>query len=108
MLPPLSEAAFDILASLAQGPKHGYAMLQAIEADRQGRPMQPSLLYTTLPKLLKPGWVVEVAAPPENTDARRRFYQLTPAGHAVLGAEARRRLAQAQRVCQALPPGALA
>lgn len=98
--PPLSEAAFDILLSLVNGPLHGYAMIQAIEASRQGRAMQPGLLYTTLPKLLEPGWVEETAAPPGNTDKRRRFYRLTPPGHAVLVAEAQRRVGQAQRVLE--------
>ena len=62
--------------------------------------MQPGLLYTTLPKLLEPGWVEETAAPPGNTDKRRRFYRLTPPGHAVLVAEAQRRVGQAQRVLE--------
>ena len=33
--PPLSEAAFDILLSLVNGPLHGYAMIQAIDRQQQ-------------------------------------------------------------------------
>ncbi len=106
--PPLSEAAFDILLSLVNGPLHGYAMIQAIEATRQGRTMQAGLLYTTLPKLLDAGWVEETAAPAGNTDKRRRFYRLTPPGHATLVAEAQRRVGQAQRALDTASQGAWA
>lgn len=105
---PLSEAAFDILVSLMGGPQHGYAMIQAIESMREGRAMQPGLLYTTLPKLLEAGWIVEVPAPANNTDKRRRFYALTAGGQAVAMTEADRRVAQAQRVQSIVRGGSLA
>jgi len=95
---PLSEAAFDILLSLACGPLHGYAMIQSIEQMREGRTMQPGLLYTTLPKLLDACWVELAPSPAENTDKRRRYYRLTQLGQAALAAEADRRVVQAKRV----------
>lgn len=95
---PLSEAAFDILLSLARGPLHGYAMIQAIEELRDGRSMQPGLLYTTLPKLLDAGWVEPAPIPADNTDKRRRYYRLTQLGQTTLAVEADRRVGQAQRV----------
>jgi DNA-binding PadR family transcriptional regulator len=96
----LSEASFDILLSLAGGPKHGYAMVQDIELRREGRTMQPGLLYTTLPKLLEVKLIEEVPAPLDNTDKRRRYYQLTTAGRMEVRAEAERRLSMAQKVSE--------
>lgn len=94
----LSDAAFDILLSLAAGARHGYAMVQDIKARREGRTMQPGLLYTTLPKLLAAQLVEEAAAPASNTDKRRRYYQLTTHGRQAVRAEADRRLAMAHRI----------
>lgn len=106
----LSEAGFDILLSLVGGPSHGYAMIQEIEQRRGGRAMQPGLLYTTLPKLIAAKLVAEVPAPADNTDKRRRYYQLTTAGRAAAQAEANRQWAVAQhnhRIAHG-HPGALA
>ena len=93
----LSEAAFDILLSLVSEPRHGYAMVQDIQERREGQPMQPGLLYTTLPKLMEVGLVTEVAPPASSTDKRRRYYQITPGGLALVTSEAQRRLTVAQR-----------
>ena len=102
---PLSEAALDVLTSLAQGPLHGYAMIGAIRGFRGGRTMQPGLLYTTLAKLIDAGWVEEIEPPPSNKDPRRRFYQLAAAGRSALRAEGLRRVEQGQRVGQLLGAG---
>lgn len=96
----LSEAAFDILLSLATGARHGYAMVQEIAERRQGRVMQPGLLYTTLPKLLDAGMIQEVPAPVSNTDKRRRYYELTMQGRQTVRAEADRRLIMARQISE--------
>ena len=96
----LSEAAFDILLSLAGGPCHGYAMVQDIEKRREGRTMQPGLLYTTLPKLLDAKLIELAPAPPDNTDKRRRYYQLTFLGRQGVRVEADRRLAMARKISE--------
>jgi DNA-binding PadR family transcriptional regulator len=77
-LGPFADAGLLLLASLANGPKHGYAMLQDIEA-LTGVHMGPGTLYTTLTQLQHRGWI-EALAPSE----RRRPYRLTGAGSAVL------------------------
>ncbi len=77
-LGPFADAGLLILASLADGPKHGYAMLQDIEA-LAGVHMGPGTLYTTLSQLQQRGWIE--ALPSEE---RRRPYRLTSAGVAVL------------------------
>lgn len=94
----LSESAFDILLSLASGPKHGYSMVQEIGKVREGRTMQPGLLYTTLPKLIQAGLIELAEAPADNTDKRRRYYRLTQNGSLSVRAEAARRVDQAKKI----------
>src|SRR5215472_9525460 len=77
-LGPFADAGLLILASLAGGPKHGYAILQDIEALAVVR-MGPGTLYTTLTQLQQRGWIE--ALPPEE---RRRPYRLTGTGATVL------------------------
>ena len=83
-----SEPALLILISLADGPKHGYAMTQDIEAV-SGQRLGPGTLYGAIARLEARGWIE-----PLPTDDRRRPYKLTSAGHAVL----RHRLASLKAV----------
>lgn len=80
-LGPFADAGLLILASLASGPKHGYAMLEDIET-MAGVRMGPGTLYTTLARLQQRGWIE--ALPAEET---RRPYRLSGAGSAVLQAQ---------------------
>lgn len=73
-----SDPALLILGSLASGPKHGYAMVQEIEAGA-GVSMGPGTLYGALPRLEQRGLVR--ALPGED---RRRPYELTAEGARVL------------------------
>jgi len=77
-LGPFADAGLLVLASLAGGPKHGYAMLQDIEA-LAGVRMGPGTLYTTLARLQQRGWIEALPA-----DERRHPYRLTGAGGVVL------------------------
>jgi DNA-binding PadR family transcriptional regulator len=76
-----SEAALLILLSLADGPKHGYAIMQDV---RQLAHVQlgPGTLYGAIARLDRLGLVEPL--PAEN---RRRPYRLTQAGAGVLNAE---------------------
>jgi len=76
-----SEPALLILVSLADGPKHGYAMLEDIEA-LCGVRLGPGTLYGALARLERRALV----APLEAED-RRRPYRLTEAGVATLRAQ---------------------
>jgi len=67
-----------VLASLAGGPKHGYAITQDV-ADQAGVRLGPGTLYGAIRRLEDRGLIV--ALPPEQ---RRRPYQLTAAGEQVL------------------------
>ena len=75
-----SEPALHILIALADGPKHGYAMTQEIEALTGSRP-GPGTLYGAIARLEERGWIE-----PLPSKDRRRPYKLTSAGRAVLKA----------------------
>ena len=75
-----SEPALLILISLADGPKHGYAMTQDIEAV-SGHRLGPGTLYGAIQWLEGKGWIKPLAA-----EDRRRPYQLTEAGRSALQA----------------------
>ncbi|RXH58768.1 PadR family transcriptional regulator [Granulicella sibirica] len=78
---PLTPAVFAILLALADGEKHGYAIMQ--EA-REHTPMGPGTLYGSLDRLLASGMVEETGV---DGDARRRFYKLTDGGVRALALE---------------------
>jgi DNA-binding PadR family transcriptional regulator len=67
------------MASLAEGAKHGYAIIQEVEAT-SGVRMGPGTLYGALSRLEKRGLI----EPLDGVDPRRRPYQLTPHGSGVL------------------------
>jgi DNA-binding PadR family transcriptional regulator len=69
-----------VLASLANGPKHGHAMIEDI-ARLCGTRLGPGTLYGAIGRLEKLGWI-EPLAPQE----RRKPYRITGAGVRVLRA----------------------
>lgn len=73
-----SEPALLILISLADGPKHGYAMIEDIAAI-SGQRLGPGTLYGAIARLEAKTWIEPLPA-----DDRRRPYKLTAAGHRVL------------------------
>ena len=106
-LPPLSNANFHILLSLAEGDRHGYAIMQDVRSStRETVRLGPGTLYRSLQGLLDEGYIEESGRrPAADEDQRRRYYRLTPAGRRVLTAEARRlanvvSLAKARKVLQ--------
>jgi DNA-binding PadR family transcriptional regulator len=93
LLLPLTAAVFSILLALADGPKHGYAIMQAVEAEANGsQQMGPGTLYGSLDRMLKAKLVVETEGKDESASHsdRRRYYQITEFGDRVLRAEVRR------------------
>lgn len=89
---PLTEATFLILLSLSPGPKHGYAILKAVESLSEGRVLlSTGTLYGALKRLLEDGLIQRMADPlPNPTDRERKAYILTEHGRRVLNAEAAR------------------
>ena len=88
---PLKPKTLHILLALADGPRHGYAIMQdvAVRSDGQLR-IWPAGLYGTLRELEELGWIVESDERPSDDDERRRYFALTSLGSRVLGAEIRR------------------
>jgi len=81
---PLTPAVFAILLALADGEKHGYAIMQ--EA-RQHTPMGPGTLYGSLDRLVASSLVEETGL---TDDPRRRYYRLTALGKRSLATETHR------------------
>jgi DNA-binding PadR family transcriptional regulator len=73
-----SEPALYILISLADGPKHGYAMTRDIERVSGQKP-GPGTLYGAIARLEARKWIEPLPA-----EDRRRPYRLTAAGERVL------------------------
>jgi DNA-binding PadR family transcriptional regulator len=104
---PLSEAVFQILLTLADGSRHGYAIMQEVEARTGGRVrLGPGTLYGAIRRLREQGILEEVdeESGPDGED-RRRCYRLTSFGREVAVLEARRleRLLGAARQKRLLP-----
>jgi DNA-binding PadR family transcriptional regulator len=78
-----AEPSLLILVSLADGPKHGYAIMQDVERGT-GRPMGAGTLYAALARLEERG-LIEPLAPID----RRRPYRLTAVGAANLAEQLR-------------------
>ena len=78
-----------ILSSLAEGPKHGYALTKDIEAFAEVH-LAPGTLYEALVRLERQGLIEAL-----ESEDRRRPYQLTAPGAAALRAHlsAQRRVA---------------
>jgi DNA-binding PadR family transcriptional regulator len=93
VLLPLPPAAFHILMALADGDRHGYAIIQDV-ATRTGGELRLSAgtLYRSIQRMLEQGLIVETRERPEpdEDDERRRYYRITSFGEAAARAEARR------------------
>jgi DNA-binding PadR family transcriptional regulator len=101
---PLPPATFHILIALVREDRHGYAIMQDVEARTNGElRLSAGTLYRTIQRLLDQGLIRETRdrPAPELDDERRRYYRITPLGEAAARAEARRmtelvRMARAQ------------
>src|SRR3569623_3417859 len=83
---PLSPATLHILLALAGEKLHGYAIMQEIARQSEGRYKPgPGILYDNLQRLTKQGIVVSAGEDPEAP--RRRYYRLTAHGRRVLSTE---------------------
>lgn len=90
---PLPPATFHILMSLAEGDRHGYAIIQDVARRTENElKLSAGTLYRSIHRMLEQGLIVEPRARPvpEIDDERRRYYRITALGKAVARAEARR------------------
>ncbi len=94
---PLTPAVFNILLALADGEKHGYAIMLEVETHTGGLVrMGPGTLYGSIKRMLEAGLIAnsEERPDPDLDDQRRRYYRLTEIGQRVLRAEVKRLLDQ--------------
>ena len=87
---PLPPATFHILLALADQDRHGYAIIQDVEARTEGAlRLSAGTLYRSIARMVEQGLLREVSARPRAVldDARRRYYRVTPFGLEVARAE---------------------
>ena len=85
---PLSAATLHILLSLAGEELHGYAIMQEVQRQSEGKyKLGPGTLYDNLQKMIDRGLVEELGKKPGDDDPRRRYYRLSMLGRGVLTAE---------------------
>jgi PadR family transcriptional regulator, regulatory protein PadR len=95
---PMREPTYFVLASLVDGPLHGYAIIRRTGELSAGRVrLATGTLYTALDRLTTEGYVTQVGEEVVN-GRTRRSYALTPEGTAALQAEAQRMAAAARVV----------
>jgi DNA-binding PadR family transcriptional regulator len=85
---PASDPELLILSSLADGAKHGYAIMLDVEASA-GVTLGPGTLYTAITRLVDKKLIA-----PESSPGRQRPYRLTAKGAAHLSAQ----LAEMRRI----------
>jgi DNA-binding PadR family transcriptional regulator len=90
---PLSEVSFYILLSLANEPRHGYAIMKDVASLSDGRiELSAGTLYGALKRMLEQGWIerLEDAGELDETGRPRKVYRLSALGQGVLSAETAR------------------
>src|SRR5580700_9870623 len=90
---PMTPAMFHVLIALADGEKHGYAILKEVARRTEDKVrLSAGTLYGNLARLESAGLIAESDRRPEVVldDERRRYYLLTEFGREVAVAEAER------------------
>ncbi len=109
---PLTPLTMALLLALAGGDSHGYALMQEVERQTDGR-LKPGTgsLYAALQRLMDDGMIEESPdRPGPGEDRRRKYFRITAAGWAMARREAERMLqvvaaARERRILQEPPPG---
>jgi DNA-binding PadR family transcriptional regulator len=87
---PLTPAEFEVLIALADGEKHGYAILKEVTRRTRGEvALGTATLYAILRRFVADGLLAESAERPAASldDERRRYFGLTEFGRRVAVAE---------------------
>jgi DNA-binding PadR family transcriptional regulator len=88
---PLKPKVLHILLALADGPRHGYSIMQDVAARTDGQVrVWPAAMYGTLRELEEGDLIAELEKRRNGDDERRRYFELTPLGKRVLSSEVRR------------------
>jgi DNA-binding PadR family transcriptional regulator len=110
---PLTPGMFQVLIALADGDKHGYAIIKEVSRRTGGETsLGAGTLYTIIRRFVQEGVIVETDERPDPAldDERRRYYRLTEFGRQLARAEARRMesaldMARAKRLISKPRPG---
>ena len=98
----MTEQAFLVLTSLADGPRHGYGVIRDVEQISGGDVvLRPGTLYGVLDRLSDEG-LVELDREEVENGRLRRYYRLTGPGRGALAAEAARRAEHARAAIRRL------
>ena len=90
---PLTPATLHTLLALADGDKHGYAILKEVARRTGGKVrLGPGTLYALMKRAVADGLVAESDERPDAAldDERRKYYRLTPRGRRVAIADIER------------------
>ena len=90
---PLTPAMFQVLVALADGEKHGYAVIKEVHRRTDGKVrLSAGTLYALIKRFVSDGLIVECDERPDPSldDERRRYYRLSDNGRAVALGEAER------------------
>ena len=91
LLLPLRPVEFHILLSLASGERHGYGIIQDIEARGETSVPDVGTMYRALARMAESGLIgAAPAAANDSAGERRNYYRITDKGLRVAKAEARR------------------
>ena len=86
-LDTLTEPMYYVLLSLRQE-RHGYGIMQNVERLSGGRVrLAAGTLYGALATLTERGWIVSLG---DESEGRKKEYQITPEGREAVRAELRR------------------
>ena len=87
---PLTPPTLHTLVALADGDKHGYAIIKEVARRTEGTVrLSAGTLYAIIRRAEDDGLIVETDERPDIAldDERRRYYRLTPLGRRVAAAE---------------------
>ena len=90
---PLPPAVFQILLALADRESHGYAIMQEVSSQTNGKvKLGPGTLYRTIKRMIEDKLIEESdeRPDPEMDDERRRYYRLSDFGQKAATFEAQR------------------
>jgi DNA-binding PadR family transcriptional regulator len=89
---PLRQVEFHILLSLAAGERHGYGIIQDIDARGETSVPDVGTMYRALARMVESGLIEAAPRRPasDTGDERRNYYRITDAGLRAARAEARR------------------
>jgi len=89
---PLPPATFHILLAVSGEERHGYAIIQDVEARTGGAlRLSAGTLYRSIARMVEQGLIAETTRRrTADDDERRRYYRITAFGTAVARAEMRR------------------